>query len=190
MKLARYLPLLLATVFLLAVSCGPPPSEGSASAGGSPEKGSSKSSSASEGSEAAAETTSAQATAEETTSTPETTAAKSAAGDAKGEKKANKGAEKASKPKREPAPVDKVVKVDIRGLEYLSGPITVSPGTTVRWTNGDRALHTVTSEDQGGPLRSAELEKGEAYEYTFRKSGQYDYYCTVHPFMKSGVTVE
>ncbi|MDP9478464.1 MAG: plastocyanin/azurin family copper-binding protein [Actinomycetota bacterium] len=41
-----------------------------------------------------------------------------------------------------------------------------------------------------GPLRSKELGKGGSYEYTFREPGQYDYYCTVHPFMKSGVTVE
>ncbi len=68
--------------------------------------------------------------------------------------------------------------------------MTVSPGTTVRWTNEDQALHTVTSEDSGGPLQSKELEQGESYEYTFRKPGPYDYYCTVHPFMKSGVTVE
>ncbi len=99
-------------------------------------------------------------------------------------------AKEESKPKREPAPAEKVVKVNVRALKYLPGPITISPGTTVRWINEDQALHTVTSEDPGGPLRSEELEKGESYEYTFRKPGQYDYYCTVHPFMKSGVTVE
>ena len=81
------------------------------------------------------------------------------------------------------------MEVKIRGLEYLTGPVTVSPRTTVRWVNEDRALHTVTSEGPGGPLESGELGRGDAYEHTFREAGQYDYYCTVHPFMKSGVTV-
>ena len=39
-------------------------------------------------------------------------------------------------------------------------------------------------------LASKDLGKGDSYEYTFREPGQYDYYCAVHPFMKSGVTVE
>ena len=181
MKPQRFLTLLLTTAFLLASSCGTPPG------GGSPEGGSSEPLGAPEQSEAAAAgTTATETAAEETTSAPEATAEKTVEKGAAGGR-AVKGK---SKPKREPAPAEKVVEANIRGLKYLPGPITVSPGTTVRWINEDRALHTVTSEDSGGPLRSKELEDGESYEYTFRKLGQYDYYCTVHPFMKSGVTVE
>lgn len=190
MKPARSLPLLLATAFLLAISCGSL-SEGDPTASGSPDDGSSRSSGASEGSEtAAAKTEATEATAEATTPAPETTADRAAKGDATGGGTAGKRSREASKPEREPTPVDKVVEVNIRALKYLPGPVEVSPGTTVRWTNEDQALHTVTSEDSGGPLRSAELAKGEPYEQTFRKPGQYDYYCKVHPFMKSGVTVE
>jgi len=178
--------LLLATAFLLAVSCRSS-SEGDPAASRSPDDGPSKSSGASEGSETAAAKAKA---AEATTPAPETTAGRAAKGDATGGETAGKGSRKASKLEREPAPVDKVVEVNIRALEYLPGPVEVSPGTTVRWTNEDQALHTVTSEDSGGPLRSAELAKGEPYEQTFRNPGQYDYYCKVHPFMKSGVTVK
>ncbi len=187
MEPARSLLLLLIIVFLLATSCGSPPEDSS------PESGSSKSSDASEGSEAAAagstttEETLEETTLEETTSAPATTMETTTGEAAKGGAP-EKGAKGGSKPKRKPT--GKVVEVGIRGLMYLPGPVKVSPGTTVRWTNEDQALHTVTSEDPGGPLRSKELGKGGAYEYTFRAPGQYDYYCTVHPFMKSGVTVE
>ncbi len=182
MKPARSLLLLLTFVFLLATSCGPPPEDSP------PESGSSQSSRATKGNEAsAAGPMTTDATVEETTSAPGTTA-ETAAGKAAKRGAPEKGTEEGSKPKRKPA--GKVVEVSIGGLEYLPGPVMVSPGTTVRWTNEDRALHTVTSEDSGGPLQSKELERGESYEYTFRKPGQYDYYCMVHPFMKSGVTVE
>ncbi len=182
MKPARSLLLLLTVVYLLATSCGSPPENSS------PESGSSQSSSASKGNEAsAAGTVTTEATVEETTSAPEMTA-ETAAGKAAKRGVPEKETEEGSKPKRKPG--GKVVEVSIRGLKYLPGPVTVSPDTTVRWTNEEQALHTVTSEDSGGPLQSKELEQGESYEYTFRKPGQYDYYCVVHPFMKSGVTVE
>ena len=187
MEPARSLLLLLIIVFLLATSCGSPPEDNS------PESGSLKSSDASEGSEAAAagstntEETLEETTLEETTSAPATTRETTTA-------EAAKGGAPESKPKGESKPkrkfTGKVVEVGIRGLMYLPGPVKVSPGTTVRWTNEEQALHTVTSEDAGGPLRSKELGKDGSYEYTFREPGQYDYYCTVHPFMKSGVTVE
>jgi plastocyanin len=115
-----------------------------------------------------------EGTAEENTSAPEETVEKTA--------------KKEPDPKQEPA--DKIVEVAIQGLLYVPGPVTVSPGTTVRWVNEDRALHTVTSEGSGGPLASEKLGRGDTYEYTFREPGQYDYYCVVHPFMKSGITVE
>ena len=182
MKPARSLLLLLTIVLLFAASCGSPPEASSS------ENASSESSSASKGNEAsAAGTMTTETTVKKTTSAPEMTA-EAAAGKAAKRGVPKKGTEEGSKPKRKPA--GKVVEVSIRALKYLPGPITVSLGTTVRWTNEDQALHTVTSEDSGGPLQSKELEQGESYEYTFRKPGQYDYYCVVHPFMKSGVTVE
>lgn len=172
MKPTRFRLLLLTTVFLLAASCGSPPEDSPPQSAGGPE----------ESQAAAAGTRAAETTMEKTTVAPEKTAEKPVKKNAPGE-----GATK-EEPKEKPK--EKVVEVEIRSLKYLPGPLTVSPGTMVRWVNEDVALHTVTSEDSGGPLQSEELEKGESYEYTFREPGQYNYYCTVHPFMKSGVTVE
>ncbi len=161
---ARTLSLFLILVSLLAASCGHPPTEAS--------PGPSQASPRAEASTAS--TPPAETTTEKTTSAPEETAEKIA--------KKEPGA------KQEPA--ERIVEVGIRGLLYVPSPVTVSPGTTVRWVNEDRALHTVTSEGSGGPLASEELGRGDTYEYTFRKPGRYDYYCVVHPFMKSGITVE
>jgi plastocyanin len=160
---ARTLSLFLTLVSLLAASCGPPPTEAS--------PGPSQASPRAEASTAS--TPPAEAAMEKTTSAPEETVEKTA--------------KKEPGPKQEPA--EKIVEVAIQGLLYVPGPVTVSPGTTVRWVNEDRALHTVTSEGSGGPLASEELGRGDTYEYTFREPGQYDYYCVVHPFMKSGITV-
>ncbi len=173
MKPARpFVPLLVA-VSLLTASCGSPP-----------DNASSESSEAQPREEAAASAPTTGMKTEETTSAPEKTAANAAKEKSAEETSAKKG------PKPKGGAEKKVMEVKIGGLEYLSGPITVSPGTTVRWVNEDTALHTVTSEDSGGPLASKDLGKGDSYEYTFREPGQYDYYCAVHPFMKSGVTVE
>ena len=174
---ARALSLVLILVSLLAASCGPPPTEAS--------PGPSQASTRAEG---AASTPPAETAMEETTSAPKKTvegavAETTSAAPERAVEKTTK-----EKPKREPE--EKVVEVEISSLVYRPGSITVSPGTTVRWVNEDRALHTVTSEGSGGPLGSKELGRGDSYEYTFREPGQYDYYCVVHPFMKSGVTVE
>jgi plastocyanin len=172
LKPARLSAVLLISVSLLAASCGSPP-----------EDTSSESSRAQQREEAAATAPTTEMTREETTPTPEKTTESAAKERAVGEGEARRD------PKPKKAPEGEVVEVKIRGLEYLPGPVTVSPGTTVRWVNEDQALHTVTSEGPGGPLESEELARGDSYEYTFREAGQYDYYCVVHPFMKAGVTV-
>ncbi len=171
MTAAKFVPLLLIFASLLAASCGPPP-----------ENASRESSQDRPRERASATSPPAEPTGEETAPAPEKTAENAA------KERAAKGRSAAEKPGRKET--GKVGEVEIRALKYLPGPVTVPPGTTVRWVNEDRALHTVTSEGSGGPLQSEELERGDSYEHMFREPGQYDYYCVVHPFMKSGVTVE
>ena len=173
MKPARFSALLLISVSLVAGSCGSPP-----------ENSSPRPADAKPREKSAATAPPTETTREEMTTAPEKTAESAAKERTAGEREAKR------EPKPKGAPEGEVVEVRIRGLEYLPGPVTVSPGTTVRWVNGDRALHTVTSEGSGGPLASEELGRGDSYEYAFREPGQYDYYCVVHPFMKSGITVE
>lgn len=72
--------------------------------------------------------------------------------------------------------------------------LTVSKGTTVTWKNGDSTMHTVTSGSaQGGEsgtvFDSSYLTGGKTFQHTFSDAGTFDYYCTLHPYMKGQVVV-
>jgi plastocyanin len=79
--------------------------------------------------------------------------------------------------------------VTIKGFAFSPAAITVKVGTTVTWTNQDADAHTVTSQNNSGPLSSAALNTGQTFSYTFTKPGTYAYLCTIHPFMTATVTV-
>ncbi|MBO0868654.1 MAG: cupredoxin family copper-binding protein [Micromonosporaceae bacterium] len=78
--------------------------------------------------------------------------------------------------------------VAIRNFAFSPATLTVKVGTTVTWTNQDTDAHTVTSQN-GGPLKSAALDQGQSYSYTFSTPGTYAYLCTIHPFMTATVKV-
>jgi plastocyanin len=70
---------------------------------------------------------------------------------------------------------------------YVPPEITVSVGTAVTWTNDDATIHTVT--DKGGSFDSSIIAPGATWEHTFDTAGEFDYYCTLHPFMTGKVIV-
>jgi YVTN family beta-propeller protein len=65
--------------------------------------------------------------------------------------------------------------------------LTVAPGQTVTWTNGDSVPHTVTSADR--LWDSGRLAGGSSYSVTFDQPGTFAYACTIHPFMRGTVVV-
>lgn len=65
--------------------------------------------------------------------------------------------------------------------------IQVNTGTIVTWTNDDTVIHTVT--DIGGKFDSDLIQPGAGWSYTFYNEGKYNYYCTIHPWMKGLVIV-
>jgi nitrite reductase (NO-forming) len=80
------------------------------------------------------------------------------------------------------------------GKSFDPASTTVSAGTTVTWTNDDTTLHTVTSGsaesgDSGAQFDSSYLAAGKTYQHKFDTAGTFDYYCTLHPFMKGKVIV-
>ncbi|MGW7008817.1 cupredoxin domain-containing protein [Streptomyces sp. NPDC054933] len=79
--------------------------------------------------------------------------------------------------------------VAIKNFAFAPASITVKVGTTVTWTNQDTDAHTVTSQNNAGPLNSQPLNTGQSYSYTFTTPGTYSYLCTIHPFMTATVTV-
>ena len=72
--------------------------------------------------------------------------------------------------------------------------LTISKGTTVTWKNADSTVHTVTSgTPEGGHsdtvFDSSYLVAGTTFQWTFSFAGTFDYYCTLHPYMKGKVVV-
>ncbi|WP_241777745.1 cupredoxin family copper-binding protein, partial [Streptomyces sp. CT34] len=77
--------------------------------------------------------------------------------------------------------------VTIAGFAFSPSTLTVSKGTTVTWTNEDRAPHTVTGS---GGLNSPTLGSGGSYTFTFKTAGTFSYYCAIHPSMHGTVVVK
>ena len=84
--------------------------------------------------------------------------------------------------------------VPSNGKFFVPETLTASTGTSVTWTNGDSTLHTVTSGsaesgNSGTEFDSSYLAAGKTFQYQFSTAGTFDYYCTLHPWMKGKVVV-
>ena len=77
---------------------------------------------------------------------------------------------------------------------YIPATLNISAGTTVIWENNDAAAHLATSgTPDGGPdgvFDSGMIMGGATYEYEFTETGEFVYYCLVHPWMVGTVVVE
>jgi plastocyanin len=72
--------------------------------------------------------------------------------------------------------------------------LNVPVGATVTWKNLDSTLHTVTSGSaesgkSGTIFDSSYLTGGKTFQHTFNSAGTFDYFCTLHPYMKGQVVV-
>jgi plastocyanin len=70
---------------------------------------------------------------------------------------------------------------------FNPNPLTVSPGTTVTWTNTDSIAHTSTSDAPG--WNSGTLASRQQFSFTFSTSGTFQYHCAIHPGMTGTVIV-
>ncbi len=73
-------------------------------------------------------------------------------------------------------------------LPYSPSPYTVKAGSTVTWANKDTSAHTVTSVGSN-TIDSGVIPAGGTYSFTFTQPGTYQYYCTIHPWMKGTIVV-
>lgn len=76
--------------------------------------------------------------------------------------------------------------VFMRGIAFDPLEIVIDVGESVTWTNMDTVPHTATSGspgdgDFGSVFRSAQLSRGETFTHTFDESGEFIYFCEVHP---------
>lgn len=89
-------------------------------------------------------------------------------------------------------PADAIV-VHIDKMKYDTPELTVKVGDTVYWVNQEVMPHNVAfKKDEVGPdaFRGEMLKKDQAYSITFTEAGEFDYFCTPHPFMRGKVIVE
>lgn len=71
--------------------------------------------------------------------------------------------------------------------------LTIEGNTTVIWTNNDTVIHTVTS---GNPTKratalfnSSYIGANQKYSHTFTIVGDFNYFCSIHPFMIGKISV-
>ena len=82
---------------------------------------------------------------------------------------------------------------DIEDICYIPSNIVVEKGKSVTWVNEDSSFHSVTSGFYGEPTElfdSGYLDPYQSYTLSFDEFGTYDYFCTLHPWMKAQVIVE
>jgi len=74
---------------------------------------------------------------------------------------------------------------------FSPNPIQVSVGTTVLWANNDAEVHTVNAGENAAPtgLFDFYIPPEGTSEYTFTESGEYPYFCILHPNMVGTVLV-
>ena len=75
---------------------------------------------------------------------------------------------------------------------YLPYQSEIYSGEPVVWINTDSAAHTVTSGLPATPdalFDSGMLMPDQKWEFVFTDSGEYDYYCMLHPWMTGKVIV-
>ena len=74
-----------------------------------------------------------------------------------------------------------------------TGIVSINVGDTVVWSNDDSAAHTVTSgtpsDGPDGIFDSSIFMSATTFEQVFSESGNYDYFCMVHPWMVGQIQV-
>jgi len=77
--------------------------------------------------------------------------------------------------------------VGIANFAFLPAALTIAAGETVTWVNQDAAPHSVQAKDGQA---SDVLAPGARYSRRFDKAGEFDYACSVHPYMTGKVVVQ
>jgi len=75
---------------------------------------------------------------------------------------------------------------------FLPYKAEIYPSEPVVWNNVDSAAHTVTSGIPGTPdgkFDSGMIMSGQTWQFLFTDSGEYDYFCLIHPWMTGKVIV-
>lgn len=77
--------------------------------------------------------------------------------------------------------------VFIQNMAFSPATITVTAGTTVKWTNKDGVTHTVTSDN--ALFDSGNITTNGVFSFMFMTAGTYNYHCSIHTSMVAKVIV-
>jgi len=74
---------------------------------------------------------------------------------------------------------------------FIPKSISVKVNDMITWTNEDSAIHTVTSGagTKDGLFDSGFIQIGNSFSFALTKSGTFDYFCQVHPWMTGQIFV-
>lgn len=72
-----------------------------------------------------------------------------------------------------------VLRVTIKDIKFMPHDVVVRVGQKVRWANEDKVAHNVVAT-KGASFESENLDAGDTFSYTPRKTGTIDYVCTIH----------
>lgn len=78
------------------------------------------------------------------------------------------------------------------GQFFMPANYTIVVGQTVVWLNKDAATHTVTSISVpagASKFDSGNIATGQEFSWTPAVAGTYQYYCSIHPWMKGTIVV-
>jgi plastocyanin len=89
---------------------------------------------------------------------------------------------------KKPNDIPVLNEVIIKDMAFTPATITVTPGTTITWTNNDAIEHTVSSDL--GLFDSGPIASGETYSQTFSMTGTFPYHCLIHTIMTGTVIVK
>jgi plastocyanin len=77
---------------------------------------------------------------------------------------------------------------------FVPKSVETTVGNMITWTNEDFTPHTVTSGNmttgKTGVFDSNIMQKGSTFSFLFDKAGEYNYFCTIHPFMTGRIVVK
>ena len=77
--------------------------------------------------------------------------------------------------------------VNIENFAFVPAVLTVKAGTKVTWKQKDYTMHQPISTNV---FTSTALNLGDTFSFTFTTTGEFDYYCMIHPFMTGKIMVQ
>ena len=80
--------------------------------------------------------------------------------------------------------------VSIDNFQFSPATITVSVGASVTWINQDGDVHSIAADGTPPAFKSAGLDTGDKFFFTFAKPGTYAYHCSLHPHMTGKIIVQ